>query len=122
MFEPCVSCKAFGLIEGPHDAHVLLARWWSGQPSLNETSEGFIQWKSQTTVDIDGEVWLSPPSRLEFPANNALIRLGSTNSGARAFAFISPLAVVTASFRAAVPRYFQRERPGTSVVDLRLQL
>jgi hypothetical protein len=122
MFEPFLSCKAFGLSEGPPDAHVLLARWWSGQPSLGEASNGFVQWDSQTTLDIGGDVWLAPPPRMEFPAHNALIRLGETKGGVRAFAFVSPFPVVTASFRTAVSRYLRRARPGTSVVDLALQL
>jgi hypothetical protein len=80
-----------------------------------------MQWRSQTTLHINGDVWYESPDRLRFPTTNALIPLGDLE-GVRALAFISPFPIVAAGFRKAAARYVERDRLAASVVDLTLQL
>jgi hypothetical protein len=121
MFEPFLSCKAFGLRDTPPRSYVELARRWSGQASLNPGPDGSMEWRSQTTLQINGDVWFESPDRLKFPTTNVLIPLG-VFEGAQALAFISPFPIVATGFRKAAARYVERDRLAASVVDLTLQL
>jgi hypothetical protein len=121
MFEPFLSCKAFGLLGGPPDAHVMLARRWSGQPSLGLASDGSAQWESETAYEIEAERWYGPPPAVRFSTHNALIPMGQLGA-ASVIAFVSPISVIPVSFRNAAPRYLHRHHPGAQVVDLTLRL
>jgi hypothetical protein len=121
MFEPFLSCKAFGLRDTPPSSYVELARRWSGQASLNPGPDGSMQWRSQTTLKINGDVWYASPDRLRFPTTNALISLGAMGD-VQAYVFVSPFSVVSTSFTTAASRYVQQEGKGASVVYLALQL
>jgi hypothetical protein len=79
--------------------------------------DGSIQWESERAFEIETERWYRVPSAIRFFAHNALIPMGPVEN-AFGFAFVSPISVVTTSFRNAAPRYLQRDHPGGKVVDL----
>src|SRR5689334_12745361 len=100
MFEPFLSGKVFGLTGAQPNVIVELARRWSGQPALTSAAGDWIEWMSETALQIGGDFWYDPPQPVQFATRNALVSLGQIGS-VWAFAFVSPFRVLSKNFVAA---------------------
>jgi hypothetical protein len=121
MFDPYLTCQAFGLVNASDDWLREVARSWSRLFYLDFESDGSVQWDSEAALEVEPDLWRTVPSHINLSTHNVLFRLGDLDEVA-VIAFISPLQVVSAGFRDAAPLYLGRSHPSAQIVDLLLQL